>query len=333
MSLYEDIFSYHNLFEAHKKAMKGKRRKEEAMRFELSKAEELRKLHDTIQKRTYKMSPYRTFMIFEPKERRVDATSYRDRVIQNCFVDNYLSPLLERRLIYDNAACRKNKGTDFARKRLRKFLYESSRKGNDFYVLRFDIHHYFESIDHDVLKVKMRRIIVEEEILKFVCMIIDSFSIEEDKGLPLGNRTSQLFALYYLDTFDRIIKERYSIKYYTRYMDDGVIISDDREKLKSLMLDLEKELGFLHLSFNPKKTSIYPLKNGISYLGFLYRLGKNGKIIARMERKKKKRLIRYLKRYVHSDESLLSYCSYLKMRGNENKLVLKIRGMMKEKKK
>ncbi len=312
--------------------MKGKAWKEEVMQFELNKAEELRKLYESLQRKTYKISPYRTFKIFEPKERRVDATSYRDRVVQNCFVDNYLTPLLETRLIYDNAACRKDKGTDFARKRLRKFLYESSKKEKNLYVLRFDIHHYFESIDHRVLKTKMKKIINDDEILSFVSMIIDSFSIEEEKGLPLGNRTSQLFALYYLDAFDRTIKERYSCKYYTRYMDDGVVISNNKEKLKSLLIDLEKELEALHLSFNPKKTSIYPLKCGISYLGFVYKLGKNNKIVARIERKKKKRLMRYLKRYEHTHESLLSYCNYLKMRGNENKLVMSIREMMKRKK-
>lgn len=332
MSLYEDIFSYHNLYQAHKKAMKGKKWKEEVMLFELNKVEELRKLYESLQKKTYTTSSYKTFKIYEPKERRVDATSYRDRVVQNCFVDNYLNPLLEKRLIYDNAACRIGKGTDFARKRLRKFLYETNRKEDDWYVLRFDIHHYFESIDHSILKKKMERIVNDKEILSFTSMIIDSFHIEDGKGLPLGNRTSQLFALYYLDTFDRIIKERYSIKYYTRYMDDGVIILNDREKLKKLLLDLEKELDSIYLSFNSKKTFIYPLRNGIPYLGFVYRLGQNNKIISRMERKKKKRLIRYLKRYSHTYESLLSYSSYLKKRGNENKLVLNIKEMVKERK-
>lgn len=165
--------------------MKGKVWKEEVMQFELNKAEELRKLYESLQRKTYKISPYRTFKIFEPKERRVDATSYRDRVVQNCFVDNYLTPLLETRLIYDNAACRKDKGTDFARKRLRKFLYESSKKEKNLYVLRFDIHHYFESIDHRVLKAKMKKIINDDEVFSFVSMIIDSFFIEEEKGLPL----------------------------------------------------------------------------------------------------------------------------------------------------
>ncbi len=327
---YEEIFTFHNLLLAHKKAMKGKTWKEEIMNFELNKAEEIRKLYEELGRKEYHIQQYRTFTIYEPKKRRVDATTYRDRVVQNCFVDNYLLLLLENKLIYDNAACRIKKGTDFARKRLKKFICEANKKYDELYVLRYDIHHYFESIDHKVLKRKMARIVNDSDILSFICMIIDSFHIVEGKGLPLGNRSSQLFALYYLDRFDRIIKEKYSIKYYTRYMDDGVIISNDKNLLKNLLKDLEEELQSLSLSFNQKKTAIYPLKEGIPYLGFNYKLGKNKKIVVRMERKKKKRLRRYLKRYVHTPESLLSYRTYLKMRANENKLVMEISDMAKQ---
>lgn len=327
---YEEIFTFHNLLLAHKRAMKGKAWKEEIMNFELNKAEKIRKLYEELGRKTYRIQPYRTFTIYEPKKRRVDATSYRDRVVQNCFVDNYLFPFLEKKLIYDNAACRIKKGTDFARKRLKKFIHEASKKYDELYILRYDIHHYFKSIDHEVLKRKMARIVDDSNILSFIYMIIDSFHIDGGKGLPLGNRSSQLFALYYLDHFDRIIKEKYSIKYYTRYMDDGVIISNDKNLLKNLLKDLEKELQSLSLSFNPKKTSIYPLKEGIPYLGFNYRLGKNKKIVVKMERKKKKRLRRYLKRYVHTPESLQSYKTYLKMRANENKLVMEIAHMARQ---
>ena len=327
---YEKIFTYHNLYLAHIKAKKSKLWKKEVIEFELNKCEELRKLYEQLNNYTYKVSSYKTFIIYEPKQRRVDAISYKDRVVQTCFVDNYLTPLLEKHLIYDNAACRKNKGTDFARKRLRKFICESSKKYNNLYVLRYDIHHYFESIDHQILKDKLRKIIKDDKIFEFVYMLIDSFEIEKGKALPLGNRTSQLFALYYLDTFDRIIKERYSIKYYSRYMDDGVIIYNDKNKLKELFKELENELNNIHLTFNSKKTNIYSINKGISYLGFKYKLGDNNKIISKMEKSKKKRLKRYLKRYNHTYSNLLSYKNYLKMRSNENKLVVDIINMMKE---
>ncbi len=322
---YEDIFTFHNLYKAHLKTRKGKMWKKEVMEFELNKAHELRKLYEELRKKTYKISPYRTFTIYEPKKRRVDATSYRDRIVQNCFVDNYLFPLLENHLIYDNAACRKEKGTDFARKRLKKFMLEEHKKRKETYVLTYDIHHYFESIDHAILLKKMKKLIKDDEIYSFVEMIVSSFKSDEGKGLPLGNQTSQCFALYYLDSFDRIIKERYSIHSYSRYMDDGVIISKDKEKLKSLLESLRKELEDIKLSFNPKKTSIYPLKEGVTYLGFTYRIGKNDKTIVKMAKNKRKRLIAYLSKYEHTHESLLSYKNYLSMRADEYSLIRRLK--------
>lgn len=233
---------------------KSKLHKKEVVQFELNKSHELYRLYEELNKKTYQISPYRTFYIYEPKKRRVDATPYRDRVVQNCFVDNYLFPLLENRLIYDNAACRKNKGTDFARNRLKSFLLDAYKKyGLNFYVLTFDIHHYFESINHDVLKTKLGKVIKDKEVFEFVLTIIDSFNKESNVGVTLGNQTSQCFALYYLDEFDRIIKEKYRIKYYSRYMDDGIIISNDKALLINLNKELKEAIYNLKLEFNEDK--------------------------------------------------------------------------------
>ena len=152
-------------------------------RFDLDKGHELYLLSEALRKKTYHISPYKTFYVHEPKKRRVDATSYRDRVVQNCFVDNYLYHLLDGVLIEDNAACRKGKGTDYARKRLIGFLKEAREAyGNDFYVPSFDIHHYFESIDHGILKEKLKGIILDKDVFAFLSMAIDSFG--EGVGLP-----------------------------------------------------------------------------------------------------------------------------------------------------
>ena len=331
---YKDIFTFENLIKAHKKVKRSKLHKKEVVEFELNKSYELYKLYEELNKKTYQISPYRTFYIYEPKKRRVDATPYRDRVVQNCFVDNYLFPLLENRLIYDNAACRKNKGTDFARNRLKSFLLEAYKKyGLNFYVLTFDIHHYFESIDHDVLKTKLGKVIKDKEVYEFVDMVIDSFNKDNNVGVPLGNQTSQCFALYYLDGFDRIIKEKYRIKYYSRYMDDGVIISNDKTLLSNLNIELKEVIHDLKLEFNEDKNNIFPIKQGITYLGFIYRLTVNGKLIVKMARKKKKRLIRHLNHHHLDRDSLVSYRNYLKKRSNNYKIIYSINKKLKEEKK
>ena len=319
-----DIFTIKNLYEAHKRTRKGKLYKKDVISFELNKADEIYKLYESIIGKSYRVSPYNTFYIFEPKKRRVDATLYKDRVVQNCFVENYFSPLLENRLIFDNAACRKEKGTDFARVRLKKFLLEAYKKYKlNFYVLSFDIHHYFESIDHEVLKTKLSKIIEDKEIKDFLFMIIDSFNLKEGKGLPLGNQTSQWFALYYLDHLDRTVKEKYRIKYYSRYMDDGIIISNDLELLKKLNVTLKEELEEVKLTMNEKKNHISSIKQGVTYLGFTYHLNDNGKLIVKMANKKKKRLIRYLNRYDLKEESLNTYYNYLKKNSTNNYSMMK----------
>ena len=320
--VYKEIFTFENLIKAHKKVRISKLHKKEVVDFELNKSYELYKLYEELNKKIYQISPYRTFYIYEPKKRRVDATPYRDRVVQNCFVDNYLFPLLENRLIYDNAACRKNKGTDFARNRLKTFLLDAYKKyGLNFYVLTFDIHHYFESINHDVLKNKLSKIIKDKEIFEFILMVIDSFNKDNNVGVPLGNQTSQCFALYYLDSFDRIIKEKYRVKYYSRYMDDGVIFSHDKNLLIRLNNELKEHIKILKLEFNEDKNVIFPIKQGITYLGFTYHLTNTGKIIVKMAKNKKKRLIRHLNHHSLKKESLVSYRNYLRNRSMNNKMI------------
>lgn len=316
-----DIFTLPNLLRAHNKAKKSKLFKNEVIRFELNKAHEICKLCEELNNNKYHISEYRHFTIYEPKKRDVDATAYRDRVVQHALVDNYLFPLLENRLVYDNAACRINKGTDFARKRLKSFIVEAYRKyGNKCYVLTFDIHHYFESIDHQILKERLKRIINNDDIYRFITMIIDSFHFDSDKGLPLGNQTSQCFALYYLDAFDRIIKERYRIRYYSRYMDDGVIICEDKNKLQRLNAELLSYLNSIRLEINQKKNKIYPLSQGITYLGFRYFIGSSGKVIVRMAKDKKRRLVRHIKNDLRI-VSYESYYSYLYHRSDDYRLI------------
>lgn len=177
--------------------------------------------------------------------------------MQHRLVDYYLAPLLDKHLIYSNAACRKNKGTDFARNLLKRYLLDSNKKGA-VYILQFDIHHYFEEINHDILKTKLTKLVKDNEMLLFLYKLIDSFNIDKGQGLPMGNQTSQCFALYYLDNIDRLIKEKYRIRGYVRYMDDGVVISNDKGLLHELLLDLRKETSKLKLELNIKKTHIFP---------------------------------------------------------------------------
>lgn len=151
---YENLFTFENLYNSHLKSRLCKRCKKEVIEFELNTGSNIMKLLNELKTQKYNILGYKTFYITDPKERRVDTINYRDRIVQHCLCDYYLTPLLEKRLIYDNAATRPKKGTDFARKRLKHFYndFYNKNKDNNGYILKYDIHHYLESIDHSILK-------------------------------------------------------------------------------------------------------------------------------------------------------------------------------------
>ncbi|MCF0115213.1 MAG: reverse transcriptase, partial [Erysipelotrichaceae bacterium] len=213
MDDYEKIYNFNNLYKAHTVARLGKRTTSEVIDFEMNLASNLVELANALEEGTYEMQGYYSFMVHDPKDRVINALHYRDRVVQHCICDEVLAPALDKRLIYDNAACRIGKGTHFAMKRLTSFLCDFYRiHGRDGYILRCDIRKFFDNIDHEILKGKLRRVFKDERLLKLLFQIIDSYEKTPGKGLPLGNQTSQWFAIYYLDSFDRLIKEKLHIK-------------------------------------------------------------------------------------------------------------------------
>ena len=112
------------------------------------------------------------------------------------------------------------------------------KNGTEGYFLKCDIRKFFDHIDHDVLKRKLEKIFQKEQLLSLLYQIIDSYEKTPGKGLPLGNQTSQWFAIYYLDGFDRFVKEKLRIKYYTRYMDDCVLLHSDKEYLRQYLQEM-----------------------------------------------------------------------------------------------
>lgn len=178
--------------------------------------------------------------------------------------------------------------------------------GKDGYYLKCDIHHFFESIDHDVLKQKLARRIDDLHILEMIYMIIDSFG---DKGLGLGSQVSQLLALFYLDELDHIIKEKLHIKVYTRYMDDFILVSGSKEELLKDKKLIEEHLTGIGLELNGK-TVLQRLKYGIMYLHWKYIITDTGKVLMLPDKKrctKRRRKIKRLIKAYHEDRLTLSH--------------------------
>lgn len=321
---YEKIYQFENLYQAHRKARRGKRSRDDVMEFELDLAYQLYKLQYLLKAEQYQPLSYKHFTIYDPKERNIDALQYRDRIVQHSLCDNVIEPYMERHLIYDNAASRKGKGTHFAMRRLSRFFRDYVKKyGTEGFILKFDIRKYYDNINHDILyRLCEKAFAQDEKLLVLIRIIIDSYGRKEGKGLPLGNQTSSWFALYYLDGLDRIIKERLQLKYYSRYMDDGIILHNDRDYLRycleQMTVYVEKERK---LSFN-QKTQIVPMSQGVDYLGFHFYLTDTGKVIRKLRTSNKKRMKRKLKRFRHAyregkitqeavRRSLVSYMGHL----------------------
>lgn len=294
---YDEIFTFENLYQAHLVARKSKRNKKDVIDFELNISSNLWALYDTLKERTYRVSGYNKFYVYEPKKREIQALLYKDRVVQHVLCDLYLYPLLTARFIYDNGACQRGKGTDFALERLSLFLrrFYKSNKTNG-YILKADVRSFFPSINHEVLRERIFRVVEDDDLKALIGMIIDSYNKDRGRGIPMGNQTSQLFALYYLDPLDRLIKERLHIKYYVRYMDDCILIHEDREYLKYCLEQMTALVeDELLVTFN-KKTQLFPIKNGVDFLGFHFYLTETGKVIRKVRQGTKKKYKKRMKK-------------------------------------
>ncbi|MFH1824531.1 MAG: reverse transcriptase/maturase family protein [Candidatus Firestonebacteria bacterium] len=258
-NLYEKICSFENLLFAAKKAQKGKKFKENTVKFNFNLENETLKLQEELLNQTYQHGKYKQFIVYESKKRLINAAPYRDRVIHHALC-NIIEPIFDKTFIYDSYANRKDKGTHKAIRRFQEFCRKNK------YVLKCDIARYFDSIDHEILINIICAKITDKKVILLIQKIIKS--TEGKTGLPLGNLTSQFFANIYLNDFDHFIKELLRCRYYIRYVDDFVVLGDDKKKLGEVREKVNEYLSSLRLGLHPKKRQIFPVEVGCDFLGF-----------------------------------------------------------------
>jgi retron-type reverse transcriptase len=269
---FKEIYSAENLYAAWHKAARGKSKKPAVLAFYRNLDLHLASVAEEIRLGTYAPGPYNRFVIQDPKERIISASPVRDQVVQHALM-NYYDPLFERYQIFDSYACRAGKGTQKAV--LRAFHFAKGqwygpnrRSGGPGFFLKMDVRKYFDSVDHRVLKELLSRLITGKEALRLFYTIIDSSSSVFGKGLPIGNLTSQYFANHYLAVFDHYIKEKAQVKKYIRYMDDMLLFSEDKSRLKDLYAAAVSYAAD-NLLLKLKPAVIAPLRDGAPFLGFL----------------------------------------------------------------
>ena len=321
------FYHFETFYQAHKLARRCKTTKKPIVKFDLEQGINLHRLVEKMRTGNYKIQGYQSFYVYQPKKRQIQALRYDDRIVQHVLCDNYLMPYFSKKVIYDNCACQVGKGHHFALNRITKFLHSYyNNYGPNGYVLKCDILKFFPSIPHKQVKEMFAKHIGDPQVMQLFSDIIDSYqttntflkkygikstenyyvkgvgwrSREIVRGVPIGNQTSQIIGMVYLDKVDRLVKEKLRVKYYSRYMDDFILIHPSKEFLRDALEQnyyvVNKELK---LQLNDK-TQICPLKNGFQYLGFHFYLKSNGKVIKKVKKATQNRFasrIRFLNKY------------------------------------
>ena len=318
--IYQDIISLPNLLLAWQEFLRGKRHKKDVQEFQFRLMDNIFSLHNNLKGKTYAHGGYLAFNISDPKPRNIHKASVRDRLLHHA-IYRILYPYFDNKFIYDSYSCRLGKGTHRAMNRFRQFAYKVSKNNTKTcWVLKCDIRKFFASIDQKTLIQILERYITDQDTLWLIEKVIKSFhSTGIGKGLPLGNLTSQLLVNIYMNEFDQFVKHKLKVKYYIRYSDDFVIMSDNiTYPLKTVRYIVQFLGEKLKLRLHPNKVFIKTLSSGVDFLGWVH--FPNHRVLRTVT---KRRMLKSLHRNP-SKETIQSYFGML-AHGNSFKLLKRIK--------
>ncbi|MDD5072088.1 MAG: reverse transcriptase/maturase family protein [Patescibacteria group bacterium] len=306
-------FSFQYLLKAYYSCRRRKRNTVNAGKFELNFENELLRLERELKSKTYRPGRSICFVITEPKPREVFAADFRDRIVHHLIV-GFLEPFWEKKFIHHSYSCRLKKGAHLAIKDLKRYMRKASCSfSRPAYYLQVDIAGFFMSIDKKILFSILAKHLHNENWLWLGEKIIfhnpvkdfyykgdpnlynlipprkSLFNVSPNKGLPIGNLTSQFFANVYLNELDQFVKHKLKIKYYLRYVDDILIIHENPEQLKKWRKQISHFLNeYLNLQLHPKKTVLQSIYKGINFVGFVvkpHHLLTRRKIVGNLKKK------------------------------------------------
>ena len=364
-NIYNKILDIDNIIDMTNKVCRNVKNKKKVDKFEMFKSEHIINIKNRLENKDINFNKYNIFMITDPKYRIIMSQSIEDKIINHLVAKYFLSDVFENSFVDSMCATRVGKGSSYAIKLLKSYLNKLKNKYNNFYVLKIDIKKYFYNIDHNVLKSILRKKIKDKKALNLLDKIIDSTNnnyinkriislknekieylrksnmtnknklIEEvssipiykkNKGVSIGNQTSQIIGLIYLCDLMHYIKEQLHIKYVINYMDDILILYNDKDYLKFCLDEIKTKLNKEYLlDIHNKKTKINSIRNGINFIGYRFFI-KNNKVIIKLGKNTKrnfKRKVKVLKllldnKYININEYNNYLCSYkgLLMQGN-----------------
>jgi retron-type reverse transcriptase len=276
--VFERLISPENLERAYQNARRHKTQNPHVQEFDRHWQLNLAILHRELKTRTYKPQPLKTFILRDPKTRKICVSDFRDRVVHHALV-NVLQQVFEPRFIHDSYASRMGKGTLPAIRRFETFLRRVTRNGKQVpeatnanlvrgYALKADIRQYFDTVNHQLLLNIIAQRVKDDGVRWLTGVILDNYHTTQGNGMPLGNWTSQFFANTYLNELDQFVKHRLKAKYYIRYVDDFVILHESKSVLQEYEQRIKTFLQMLKLELHPDKCRILPLGRGVALLGY-----------------------------------------------------------------
>lgn len=345
-NLYSTCYDLDRIIDMTERVCTRTKNKNKVHNFEIYKFEHIFNIYRRLYTRNTYVSKYNIFMINDPKCRIIMAQEIEDKIINHLIANNILVKVFEPIFTDSMCATRIGKGTLYGVNLLKRYINEIKFKYDNFYVLKIDISKYFYNIDHDVLKNILNNKIKDKDALNILFSIIDSTDYEyvndtiikiknnrikylnslnisnksklikevleiplykHGKGLALGNQTSQAFGLIYLYEINHYIREKLHIKYLINYMDDFIIIHNDKEYLKYCLLDITNKLKNVYkLDINIKKTKIDSIKNGVEFLGYYFTL-KNNHLIIKLKNQTKIKIKKKISKYKKNKSSDIEY--------------------------
>ena len=303
--LFNSICSMDNLYRAYQNAKSGKGWYKEVKQIEKRPFYYLAGLQYMLKNHLFKTSEYEIFILNEGKKKRdvYKLPFFPDRIAQwailqviepflvaNMTADTYsaipgkgIQPIVN-----DLRGCYKTKIIDGKKKSVWVPSILLSDEENTRYCYKIDLHHYYQSINHEVLKQKFRKVFKDPELLWLLDEIADSINtateedlielslsgeieVDPNTGIPIGNYMSQYSGNFYLSSFDHWVKEELHVKHYYRYMDDVVIFASSKEELHEIHRKVTAYTrDYLHLNIKGNY-QIFPTKvRGVDFVGYRF---------------------------------------------------------------
>lgn len=258
--LYAASTSPEALWQAYYRARRSKRAKAPVQIFERDLGANIGRLAAELADGSYRPEPYHTFWVSEPKPRLIYAPSFRDRIVQHAIHDR-VYPIVDRACIDQTYACRIGKGTHAAADQAQRYLRQCEP---DAYSLQLDIRKFFYRIDREILRGQVARLIKDRPLVDLMMRFAVS---PDERGVPIGNLLSQLFALIYLNPLDHYIKRELKARRYVRYVDDFILFGLDRAEAEGLR-DTIRAWLWRELRLELSKWSIQPVRHGVNFVGY-----------------------------------------------------------------